>query len=44
MALRLFEETAALQDFDPAYDRFGSNSALRLLGVAILVLRGAQIA
>jgi len=24
MALRLFEETAALRDFDPAYARFGS--------------------
>jgi hypothetical protein len=24
MALHLFEETAALRDFDPAYARFGS--------------------
>ena len=24
MALRLFEETAALRDFDPAYARYGS--------------------
>jgi hypothetical protein len=23
MALRLFEDTAALRDFDPAYARFG---------------------
>src|SRR5215468_9902858 len=29
MALRLFEETAALRDFDPAYARFGSDSVIR---------------
>jgi hypothetical protein len=26
MALRLFGETAALRDFDPAYARFGSKA------------------
>src|SRR5262245_51197700 len=29
MALRLFEVTAALRDFDPAYARFGSDSVIR---------------
>ena len=33
MALRLFEETAALRDFDPAHVRFGSEADItRLLG------------
>src|SRR5262245_46113466 len=29
MALRLFGETAALRDFDPAYARLGSDSVIR---------------